>query len=125
MISDSDIDILARTAARAARGPAPLLAALVAAWRHAFPDRNPVDTLACTEQTLLELSLCLRPRPGSWLADATDISQALHIDTDRLVAFLRAAESVERFSVAHPANQSQSGRLLAARDHDSEDNEDL
>src|SRR5262245_11937907 len=121
MSSESETDMLARAASRAARGPAPLLAALVAAWRRAFPEAEATTTLGCSEHTLTELSLCLRPRAASWLTDTTEISHALHIDPDRLVAFLRTAEAVERFSITHPVDESQSSRLLAARDHDAEE----
>jgi hypothetical protein len=48
------------------------------------------------------------------------VARDLAIDLDRLIGFLRAAEAVERFKMAHPSNSQQSGRLLAARDHDED-----
>ncbi len=122
MTSDDMTDeVVARAAQRAARGPAPLIAALVAAWRSGFPDATATAALDCSQRTVDELALCRRPRAEQWLADVTELAQALQIDTDRLVAFLRAAESIERFSTAHRADDSQAGRLLAARDHERDE----
>lgn len=122
MSSDDLTDaFLARVARRAARGPAPLVAGLVEAWRKAFPDEEPATTLACTPRTLSELSFCLRPRDDHWLEDAAEIAGAVALDLDRLIAFLRAAEAVERFGDAHPTDDAQVGRLLAARDRDETD----
>jgi hypothetical protein len=112
--------VLERVARRAAVGPAPLVAVLIKAWRSGFPDADPVEALACSPRTLSELALCRRARPDSWVEDVSEIAGNLGLDLDRLVAFLRAAEAVERFHGAHPADASQAGRLLAARDHDEE-----
>lgn len=113
-------DALARAARRAARGPAPLVAGLVEAWRLAFPGEDPATALSCTSRTLTELSLCLRPRDGHWVEDATEVADAAGVDADRLISFLRAAETVERLRIAHPAGAADPGRLLAARDHDED-----
>jgi hypothetical protein len=67
-----------------------------------------------------ELALCRRPRPEYWIDDVTEVARDLAIELDRLIGFLRAAEAVERFKMAHPSNSTQSGRLLAARDHDED-----
>lgn len=121
MSSDQMLDdFLARAALRAARGPAPLIAGLVEAWRRAFPNEGPSDALACTGRTLTELALCRRPREEVWIGDVAEISGALGISADRLISFLRAAEAVERFNSVHSAEGSQTGLLLAARDHDAE-----
>src|SRR2546423_785626 len=104
MSSDATQDVLARTVLRAARGPAPLIASLVAAWHRAFPDQQASAALGCSGQALNELSLCLKPRTESWLADVSQIGTALTIDADRLITFLRAAEAIERFGTAHPSD---------------------
>jgi hypothetical protein len=49
-----------------------------------------------------------------------EIAKALALNVDKLMAFLRAAEAAERFRGAHPAEASQEGRLLAARDRDED-----
>src|SRR5689334_10054147 len=121
MNSDDLDNFLARAARRAARGPAPLIAGLMEAWQKAFPEHTPEETLASSTETLTELALCLRPRNEHWVEDSTEIAEALTLDTDRLIAFLRAAEAVERFGIAHPAEASQEGRLLAARDRNEEE----
>ncbi|PWS34388.1 hypothetical protein DFH01_25570 [Falsiroseomonas bella] len=114
-------DFLARAARRAARGPAPLVAGLFEAWRKAFPDEDPAAALACSGRALTELALCRRPRDEHWVGDVAEIAGALGIDADRLISLLRAAEAVERFGSAHPADASQAGRLLAARDHEADE----
>lgn len=115
---DPTDDMLARAAERATRGSAPLVAKLIQAWRKAFPEQSPEGAISCSTRTLTELALCRRPRDDHWVDDATEIATALAIDPDRLIAFLRAAESVERFGIAHAMQASEAGRLLAARDRD-------
>lgn len=112
---------LARAARRAAYGPAPLVAGLLKAWSKAFPNEDAAASLACTAQTFTELALCRRPRNETWAGDTAEIAGVLGIDADRLISFLRVAEAVERFASVHPANASQAGRLLAARDHDTDE----
>jgi hypothetical protein len=113
-------ELLERAARRTATGPAPLVAPLIKAWRKGFHDVEPAHQLGCSARKLSELALCLRPRPGTWLQDVSEISRALEIDADRLTAFLRAAEAIERFQAAHPAEATQEGRLMAARDRDED-----
>ena len=116
----SDEDRLARAARRAAGASALFIAPLVQRWSNAFGTK-PEEALGCGRGALAELSLCLRPRPDRWIDDVRDISSATRIDTDLLVAFLRAAEAVERFSIAHPSTDDEAqDRLLAARDRDDE-----
>ncbi len=122
MSSDSPgDDILARAALRLALSRAPMVAGLVAAWRTAFPEESPEVELACEPTAISEISLCLRPRSEQWFEDVSEIAAATGVDPDRLAAFLRAAEAVERFADAHPAGQELSARLLAARDRDEDD----
>lgn len=118
---DNRPDFLARAARRAVRGPAALVAGLIEAWRRAFPEAPLEEALACSGSTLNELALCRRPREDNWIKDATEIADELSVDQDRLIAFLRAAEAVERFGNAHPADASLEGRLLAARDRDEDE----
>jgi len=119
MSSNEDSDeILARAAKRAARGPAPLLASLIETWRKGVDDGNPAAELSISERTLSELALCRRPSPEGWVDDVNELARDLRIEADRLMVFLRTAETMERFRTAHPADESQAGRLLAARDHD-------
>lgn len=121
MSSDDPTDFFSRAARRAARGPAPLVSGLIEAWRKAFPEQPPELALASSTKALTELALCRRPRDGHWTEDTTEIAATLMLDADLLIAFLRTAEAVERFSTAHPANAIQEGRLLAARDRDEEE----
>lgn len=121
MPSDQMTDtVLAHAARRAARSANPLIAGLIKAWSAAFPDRRAGDELATSPRSLDELALCLRPRADYWLEDASAVAEALGIEADRLISFLRAAEAAERFAVAQRADHAQAGRLLAARDHDEE-----
>lgn len=121
MSSDADgHDLLSHAAMRVARGPFPGIAGLVTAWRKAFPEQEPTAALACRSGAVTELSLCLRPREGRWLADVVEISRAVGIDPDLLTGFLRTCEAIERLGDAHPVGEESSGRLLAARDRDED-----
>lgn len=117
---DPSDDILAHAARRAAGGPAPLIASLIKAWRR-VSNKDAAAELAVSERALNELALCRRPRPEQWVEDVTEVARDLGIDADRLITFLRAAEAVERFRLAHPSDGAQAGRLLAARDHDEDE----
>jgi hypothetical protein len=109
--------ILARIAHRAANGPAPLIAGLIEDWRRGF-ELDPAGHLGVGGRVVSELALCRRPRADSWPDDVREIANDLAIDSDRLMAFLRAAETIERLGSAPPADDEQEGRLLAARDRD-------
>ncbi|MGX1742096.1 hypothetical protein ACWIEX_11110 [Bosea sp. NPDC055353] len=115
---DGDLE---RAASRAARSTAPLIATLVKSWRKAFPSGQPEIELGCRMQNLSELSLCLRPRTESWMADVEEIAGSLDIDKARLAIFLRTAEAIERLGDAHPTENAAVGMLLAARDRDEEE----
>ncbi|WP_018262872.1 hypothetical protein [Methylobacterium sp. WSM2598] len=122
MSSDDPTDkALARAAKRAGTGPAPFVAALVEAWRKAFPDEDPAVALGCAPRAVTDLSLCLRPREERWFDDAAEIAGFVGIDLDHLVCFLRAAEAIEGMGDAHSADDAVEGRLLAARDRDEKD----
>jgi hypothetical protein len=121
MSSDKPSDYLARAARRAARGPAQLIASQIEAWRKAFPDQSPEESLACSARIVGELALCRRPRDEQWVEDATEIAGALALNADHLIAFLRKAEAVQQFGDAHPADAYQEGALLAARDRDEKE----
>lgn len=118
---DDSIDaILARAAGRAANGPAPLIASLLADWRRGF-ERDPAEDLGVSGRVLSELALCRRPRRDVWIADVRDIAADLGIDVDRLTTLLRAAETIERLGSSPPADDQQADRLLAARDREEDD----
>jgi hypothetical protein len=118
---DDGIDaILARAAGRAANGPAPLIASLLADWRRGF-ERDPAEDLGVGGRVLSELALCRRPRPDNWTVDVREIAADLSIDVDRLSALLRAAETIERLGPAPPADDQQADRLMAARDREEDD----
>jgi hypothetical protein len=121
MSFDDTTEFLARAARRAARGPAPLIAGLIEAWRKAFPKQAPEESLGCSAGTLTDLALCLRPRDQHWVKDATEVADALAVNADRLIDFLRAAEAIQSFGDAHPAEAFQEGGLLAARDRDEDE----
>lgn len=114
-------DFLERAIQRAARSCAPVVARLIAVWQKAFPEEDVRKALACDRHTVSGLSLCLCPRSDRWLEDACQIAEDLGINPDLLIPFLRSAEAVERFSIAHPFDDAQAGRLLAARDHDEKE----
>jgi hypothetical protein len=121
MNSDDRIEaLLARAALRAARGPAPLMAPLVEAWRRMF-EKNPAEALGIADRTLVQIALCQRPRAERWNEDASEIAAEFAIEPARLVSFLKAAESAELLASAHLADTGQAGRLLAARDRDEEE----
>ena len=111
-------NLLARAVRRAAVGPAPLIAGLIEVWRKAFPEQPLDQALIASNEKIAELALCRRPRDEHWIEDVVEIAKTLILDTDHLISFLRAAEAVERFSIAHPSETSEQGRLLAARDRD-------
>jgi hypothetical protein len=115
--SDED---LRRSAQRAARQSGSLTAALVRVWERAFPGEALAASLGCSERGVLELSLCLRPRATSWVADVGEIASAVGIDAARLEAFYRSAEVLERLALAHPTDEHAS-QLMAARDRDEDD----
>lgn len=119
--SNSTDDFLERAIQRAARSCAPVIATLIAVWQNAFPEEDVRKVLACDRHTVSGLSLCLRPRGDQWLEDVNQIAEDLVIDPDLLIPFLRSAEAVERFGIAHPFDDAQAGRLLAARDHDKKE----
>jgi hypothetical protein len=117
---DDSIDaILASAADRAANGPAPLIASLIADWRRGF-EHDPAEDLGVGGRVVSELALCRRPRPENWLADVREIAAALRIDVARLTAFLRAAETIERLGSAAPPDEEAADRLLAARDREED-----
>ncbi|MBR0896813.1 hypothetical protein JQ616_17775 [Bradyrhizobium tropiciagri] len=121
MTSDDKMSLmLARAAQRAARGPAPLIAPLVEVWRKVF-EGDPAKTLDVADRTLFEIALCRRPRADRWKEDAAEIASEFGIEPKRFVSFLRAAEAAEKLNSAHPADDLQDGKLLAARDRDEED----
>jgi hypothetical protein len=121
MKSDDRIDaFLARAAQRATRGPAPLLAPLVEAWRRVF-EGNPAETLGVTDRVIVQIALCRRPRPDHWPEDAAEIAGEFGVEVSRFMSFLRAAEAVELLSSSHRTDDDQDGRLLAARDRDEDE----
>jgi hypothetical protein len=117
IISDDD---LRRSAEFAARRSGSLTAALVRIWERAFPGDTLAARLGCQERSVLELSLCLRPRAESWVADVAEIANTVGVDSAKLEAFFRSAEVLERLALAHPADE-YAGQLMAARDRDEDD----
>src|SRR5262245_40404174 len=95
--------VLARAAQRAAKKHPVLMSRLIATWQSGFPNISAAAALECSDRTLNELALCRRPRHEQWVADVHTLADTLQIDTDLLINFLRAAESIERFNIAHPA----------------------
>src|SRR2546423_194023 len=91
--SDED---LRRSAQRAGRLNGLLSAALLRIWERAFPEETLAASLACSARAVQELTLCLRPRPESWLSDVQEISVATGIDAERLGGVFRTAEVLER-----------------------------
>lgn len=116
MPSEREAATLHRAASRAARGPAPLLATLLASWRQAFPADDPKNAIGVPETGLDELALCRRPRSDRWVEDVEDIASTVGADAGRLIAFLRMAEAVETFAAAGDPQVADQPRLLAARD---------
>ena len=122
MSSDSDVNDsreLARALTRAARADF-LVARLLAIWSRACPTENVGEVLNCTEDRLVELALCLRPRAEHWDSDISEIATACGIDLGRLDAFLKKVVIAERLALAHEGDADEGGRLLAARDRHDE-----
>lgn len=115
-----DEDHLSRAVQRLSRGSSPAIAGLIPAWRRTFPEESPANALACAPRAVTELSLCLRPREDRWLADVAEIADAVGLDLDRLIAFLRICDTIERLGDAHPIEDDAPARLLAARDRDED-----
>jgi hypothetical protein len=116
----TDEEMLNRAVRRAARSSAVLLASAFEEWSRAF-GADPGEALGLDRRRVAELALCRRPRPDHWLADASVLAGEFGIDPDRLISLLRAAEAAEGLRYAHPEQAGLSGRLLAARDRDEED----
>jgi hypothetical protein len=110
---------LARALTRAARADF-LVARLLAIWSRACPTENVGEVLNCTEDRLVELALCLRPRAEHWDSDISEIATACGIDLGRLDAFLKKVVIAERLALAHEGDADEGGRLLAARDRHDE-----
>jgi hypothetical protein len=120
MNSDSSDDDLQRSAQRAARLSGAVVASLTQMWERAFPHEKLTACLGCSERTVSELALCLRPRADQWGTDIAEIASAVGIDSVRLESFLRTAEVLERLALAH-ADDGTAGQLMAARDRSEDD----
>lgn len=121
MSSDtSSDDDLRRSAQIAADHSSLLVASLTGIWERAFPQETLATSLGCSDRAVFELSLCLRPRQGSWTSDVAEIANAVGIDCAQLEAFFRKTEVLERLALAHPVDDSL-GLLMAARDRDEDD----
>ncbi len=116
----TDEETLAKAVRRAARSSTVLLASAFDEWSRAF-GADPGEALGLDRRHFDELALCRRPRPDHWLADARLLAGEFGIDPGRLISLLRAAEAAEGLRYAHPEQADLSGRLLAARDRDEED----
>lgn len=122
MSSNSEVDgrgDLARVAQRAARRDI-FIAWLLRAWSRAWPGASASEELQCSEQRVVDLALCLRPRAEHWEADIAEIAGACDIEQRRLDAFLKKLVIAERLALAHDNGAEAEGRLLAARDRDDE-----
>jgi hypothetical protein len=118
--SSTDDELLSKAVQRAARSSAVLLASAFDEWSRAF-GADPRETLGLDRRRFDELALCRRPRVDHWLADARLLAGEFGIEPDKLISLLRAAEAAEGLRYVHPVEGEQSGRLLAARDRDEED----
>lgn len=119
MNSDPMERALRNAYAKAERTPE-FVASSILAWKKAF-ETSPSDALGADDLTIVNLGLCTRPRRDRWIHDVNEIAEAVGIDGDRLVTFLRAADAVERFGDVPHAEGRQDGRLMAARDRDEDD----
>jgi hypothetical protein len=120
--SNSEVDRpgdLARVVQRAARSDI-LVAWLLRVWSRASPEASASEELQCSEQRLVDLALCLRPRAEHWDIDIAEIAGACGIEPRRLDAFLKKLVIAERLSLAHDSGTEGEGRLLAARDRHDE-----
>lgn len=117
--TSSDDDLL-RSAQRAMRVNGSVVAGLTCIWDRAFPQEKLAENLGCSERAVLELALCLRPRPDHWSADVAEIASAVGIDSGRLEGFFRKTEVLERLALAHPVDETV-GQLMAARDRTEDD----
>lgn len=111
---------LERIVERASTHSGLLLASLLRFWGRRFPQPQVSELLGCTEEAVLRLAICKRPREESWVSDVQEIAQVISIDRNRLEDFLRRASVVEKLALSNPAHDTTAGRLLAARDRDQE-----
>src|SRR5882724_6224545 len=99
MSSSAKTKLLQGAVQKAAKTPSIFVAALIDTWQRSFPNESPGEALGCDQETLMQLALCLRPRERNWFEDTKEIASVIGLDPTRLVAFFRAAESVERLSI--------------------------
>ena len=111
---------LRRIVERASTHSGSLLASLLRFWSRRFPQPTVSELLDCSEEAVLRLAICKRPREESWVPDVQEIGQVIGIDRNRLEDFLRRAAVAERLALSNPAHDTTAGRLLAARDRDQE-----
>jgi hypothetical protein len=112
-------EMLSKAARRAAASSVVLLASAFAEWSRAF-GTDPKEALGLDGRRFEELALCRRPRADCWVADATLLATEFGMEPSKLISLLRAAEAAESFRYGDPAEAGQTGRLLAARDRDEE-----
>jgi len=113
-------DELRRSVRRAMRSSGLVVASLMYVWERAFPHEDLATSLGCTERAVLELGMCLRPRPEYWGVDVAEIANSLALEGTSLEAFFRKAEVLERLALAHPVDDCV-GQLMAARDRSEDD----
>jgi hypothetical protein len=116
---NSDPEALAAASRSAVRVPF-LVASLIEQWRKTFGS-SPNAALECSDLQLHYLALCRRPRTANWGDDLAEIAAGSDIAAEKLASFIRAAETAERMSNAHPVETGVDGRLMAARDRDEDD----
>jgi hypothetical protein len=120
MSFSADEEMLTRAARRAAKSSTVLLASLLEEWSRAF-GADAGEALGLDRRRVDELALCRRPRADHWLTDVGLLAGEFGVARESLISLLRAAEAAESFRYAHPEGTDVSGRLLAARDRDEED----
>lgn len=87
-------------------------------------DQQLAAQLGCDAEAIPRLALCQRPRPAPhFMEDVERIARYIHADMMRLARLIRAAESREALRARQSAFTPPA--LLAARDHDEENSDEL
>jgi hypothetical protein len=82
-----------------------------------------LERLGCDQERARLLSLCRCPRPDEFEEDVREIAERLALDPERLAAVLSSVAVLGTLGAA--ARTDRPGvMLLAARDHESEDDEE-
>lgn len=114
-MSDRSVRLLSALADRAVSDPAYLASLLRRYQASEGIGRSAVAALlGIREESLTNLSLCLRPRAELFAADVLAIAADVNADADALAAIIRRVDAVDAMTAGGAATTNR-GFLLAAR----------